>query len=277
MKDSTERVGLIAGDGVLPLEFVRTAKEKNFDVVGIGLTEDSSSSLNAVTDNSIFCPLGKPMKIVEHLKLNEVKEIAFAGKVDKRILFKSNGDLDEHAMKIFKNAGHLNDVNIMNHVIDFFESHGLKVISQLKFLSSLVAGEGSLNEIKINTNDISEFGYCYKITRQIAFLDIGQTVVFNNGVVIAVEAMEGTDATLYRSYELGGEGAIVCKVSRPEQDCRFDIPVVGFDTIEILKKISASALVVQAGGTLITDWREVLKVSRLAGIKIYGFPDRPIK
>lgn len=273
MKDLTERVGLIAGDGVLPVEFIKTAKEENLSVIGVGLTQDSFNLLKSVIDNSIFCPIGEPMRIVDYFKMHEVKDIGFAGKVDKRIIFHSKNDFDEHATKILKNAGHLNDVNIMNEVIDFFESNGFEVISQLKFLKSLIAERGSLNEIEVNSNDISEFSNCYQITRQIADLDIGQTVVFNKGVVVAVEAIEGTDATLHRSHELGVEGSIVCKVSRPKQDPRFDIPVIGSNTIEILKKISASALVVEAGGTLITNYEKVIKISNMAGIKVYGFLD----
>ena len=271
MKDLTERVGLIAGDGFLPLEFIRAAKKENCSVVGIGLTEKSFSLMKDVADDSLYCPIGKPMEIVDYLKVKEVENIGFAGKVEKRMIFNSIDEFDEHARNILKNAGDLNDVNIMNQVIDFFEANGFKVFSQLRFLESLIAKEGSLNQIEVSTKDILEFRKCFQITREIADLDIGQTVVFKKGVVIAVEAVEGTDATLLRSHELVGEGVIICKVARPKQDNRFDIPVIGSDTIDILEKISASALVVQAGETLITDYEKVINISEIAGIKIYGF------
>tara|TARA_A100001037_G_C15153129_1_gene641055 strand:+ start:8080 stop:8913 length:834 start_codon:yes stop_codon:yes gene_type:complete len=273
MKDLTERVGLIAGDGVLPLEFIKSAKKEGISVVGVGLTENSFSLLKNITDNSIFFPIGKPMEIIDYFKLQGVKNIGFAGKVDKRRIFTSIHEFDEHARKILENAGRLNDVSIMNQIIDFIETNGLKVISQLRFLKSIVAQEGSLNQIEIDEEDISEFRSYYQITRKIADLDIGQTVVFKNGAVIAVEGIEGTDATLYRSHELGVEGSVICKVARPSQDPRYDLPVIGLDTIDVLKKISASALVMQANGTLVTDYDEVMNNSEMAGIKIYGLSE----
>ena len=100
MNDLTERVGLIAGDGVLPLEFVRSAKKEGFTVVSVGLTENSFSLLKNISENSVFCPIGKPIEIIDYLKTQGVKNIGFAGKVDKKIIFTSIHEFDEHARKI---------------------------------------------------------------------------------------------------------------------------------------------------------------------------------
>ena len=118
MNDLTERVGLIAGDGVLPLEFVRSAKKEGFTVVSVGLTENSFSLLKNITENSVFCPIGKPMEIIDYLKTQGVKNIGFAGKVDKKIIFTSIHEFDEHARKILKNA------NIAIDNLDSFRRFG---------------------------------------------------------------------------------------------------------------------------------------------------------
>ena len=265
-----ERIGRIAGTGSLAVEFASRARKRGFDVAAVALSPDIHGSLKDLVRTIVHAAPTQPKKILSFLQSEGIRRIGFVGKVDKKILFQGL-KFDFEAVRFMFRTKNLADVTIMDAVIALAEKNGFEIIPQTEFLDHLLAPEGPMGKRRLTAAEIEEVRYGFAMAREIARLDIGQTIVVKKGAVVAVEAIEGTDETIRRGCALAGAGAIVLKVARPDQNTRYDIPAVGPETLRVAAEGGASALVVEAGTTFMLEREALVRAAVAANIALIGW------
>lgn len=252
------RQGLIAGDGLLPVKMAQYAKENGFEVVAISLSSDNYRELKKYCSKVYSCCPGEVNKIENILKTEEIKQLTFLGKVSKSILIK-RPKFDKRAIEVLKQAVRLNDDKVMLMIIEELEKLGITIIDQTTFIKNLMIPSGVLGKIQPTKEQVDDVNYGYWLAKETGKLDIGQSVVIKDKMIMAVEAIEGTDKCIRRGCKLAKKGACIIKVAKPEQDKRFDIPAIGLRTLKTMKRYKASLIAVEAGETIIVDQEEVIK------------------
>jgi len=179
---------------------------------------------------------------------------------------------DLRALKLLSRMKHVGDDGILRAVAAELEGEGIMIVSPTRYLSELLASEGVLSRRQPTAAEMQDVQFGCMIAREIGKLDIGQCVVVRRQAVLAVEAIDGTDATIRRGGLLAGDKAIVVKVAKPTQDLRFDVPAVGLGTIEVMREVKASVLALEAGKTLLFDREEALQLADQAKIAVIGLP-----
>ncbi len=250
--------GLIAGDGLLPVKMAQYAKENGFEVVAISLSNDNYRELKKYCSKVYSCCPGEINKIENILKTEKIKQLTFLGKVSKSILIK-RPKFDKRAVELLKQAVRLNDDKVMLMIIEELEKLGITIIDQTTFIKNLMIPSGVLGKIQPTKDQVDDVNYGYWLAKETGKLDIGQSVVIKDKMIMAVEAIEGTDKCIRRGCKLAKKGACVIKVAKPEQDKRFDIPAIGLRTLKTMKRYKASLIAVEAGETIIVDQDEVVK------------------
>jgi len=267
MINDIKRLGLIAGSGDLPILLADEAKSKGLDVISIAFTEESAKSLKPFSAVVYKYGIGEAGKILKSLKNERVKDVAMVGKVEKRLLFQ-NLKFDLKAIKILSRLRNKNDDTIMLAIINELEKEGMKVLDQFLFLKRLFPSKGNLTKYKPDKRENSDIEYGFTIAKEIAGLDIGQTVVIKDKTILAVEAIEGTDETIKRGCSLCKRGAVVVKVAKPNQDPRFDVPTIGIRTIETIIEGKASAITIEADKTMVVNIDKVINMAEENGVSI---------
>ena len=250
--------GLIAGDGSLPVKMAKYAKDNGFEVVAISLSADNYKQLKKYCSKVYSCAPGEVLKVEKILKDEGIKQLTFLGKVHKGLLLK-RPKLDLKALEMFKNAKKLNDDEVMLTIVRELEQIDITVLDQTIFIKSLMIPAGVLSKMNPTQSQLEDVNYGFSLAKEMGKLDVGQSVVIRNRMIMAVEAIEGTDCCIRRGARLAKKGAAVIKVSKPSQDKRFDIPTVGLKTIQIMKKYKASLLAVEANETIIVEQEKVVK------------------
>ncbi len=270
MPNSRTRIGLVAGAGTLSSDFVSRAKERGKCVFVAALSPEVESALSREADFVSRIPPTQPNKIIRFFRDNDVDEIGFAGKVEKKLLFQSLR-FDMTVLRFMKNARNMADATIMDAVIAFVEKNGMKVVSQTEYLKHLITPNGVITKRRFRQSQRKSAEYAFQVAQRVADLEIGQTVVVHKGAVTAVEGLEGTDEAILRGCALAGRGAIVCKVARPHQDMRYDVPTVGLKTLEAMRSGSASALILEAGRTFLIARDRFIREADAAGVIVVGW------
>ncbi len=273
MSSSRERIGLIAGSGSLAREFASRAREKGCEVALLALSPEIYESLENFADKIVQVAPTQPKKIASFFRSEGVRRVAFVGKVEKKILFQGL-KFDLEAVRFMLRAKDMADMTIMNAVAELAERNGLEIIPQAEFLDHIITPAGPIGKRGLKESELKDARYAFRMAREVAALDIGQTIVVRGGAVLAVEGIDGTDETIRRGCALaGGKGAIVCKVARPNQDPRFDVPVVGPGTLGAAREGGATALIVEAGTTFLLDKESLVGDADAAGIALFGWRD----
>ncbi len=258
-------LGLIAGTGGLPLVVCDTAADRGRPVAAVAFDAKTKELINGHSDVKLL-GLGQANSVIKHFADAGVKEICFAGKIEKVSLFNKIA-FDSRALKLMKKVVlRKSDTAIMKVIIDELEEEGFKVAKQTDWLPGLLPQKGLLGRQKPGAQVKSDFEFGMKICREIARRDIGQTIIVKEGAVLAVEAAEGTDAAIERGCRLGGSNCVMVKHSRPRQDFRFDIPSIGANTAALLAKHKAAGLAVEAKRTLLIDRQKTVSACDGAGI-----------
>lgn len=262
---------LIAGQGSLPLHLVKEAQKHNIKVECIALNSSIHKALSKISNCIKLAPT-QVLEIVEHIKKLKIQNICFIGKVPKIDFFLNLHKLNLDIINRFKKLKDLSDDTIHFAIVDFLENeHGLKIIDQTIFLKDLFLGPGLYTGKSIDQELESGINYAMRMAKGIAALDIGQSIVVQNQSVIAVESIEGTNACIQRAkkilYRPKGH-FIVCKVSKPNQDMRFDVPTIGPNTLKIMPK--NSNLVFEAYQNLCVDFEKMQKIALKKNIRIIG-------
>jgi hypothetical protein len=262
-----ERIGLIAGEGRLPFLVAEAAKEKGFRVVAVAIKEEASPELEQAVDCIYWLHVGELGKLIRTFQKERIKRAVMAGKVQKRHLF-SQIKPDLRATLLYVRLRERNDDAILSGVCEELRKEGIEILECSSLVSSLLVPPGVLTSRHPSEWERKDIEFGRRMARGIAGLDIGQTVVVKNGSVLAVEAIEGTDLAIRRGAEWGGRGAVVVKVAKPQQDMRFDVPVVGKSTLEVMQEVSASVLALEAGKVIAVDKEEMLRIAEDAGISV---------
>jgi DUF1009 family protein len=256
----------VAGSGSLPTAFVKKAKELGDEVFVVGVKGITSIEANA------YLPLGKVGTLVKLLEKHKINKVVLLGKFEHKLLFSGLLTLDSLALKILKRAKDRRAQSLVKALMDELEEMGFEFIDPKPYLEELLAGKGTLNRLEPSSQAMEDGLFGFPIAKEIAQLDVGQTIVVKEGTVVSVEAMEGTQEAIYRAGKLTGKGCRVIKVARKSQDFRIDVPTVGLDTLEALRQIKADAIFLEAGKVYIVDKDKFLKLADKYKISVVGLP-----
>jgi DUF1009 family protein len=275
VKVGTSTLGLISGEGKLPALLAMSAKERGYRVVALALSESAESQVQPHADKTYLVAPGQIGRNLNLLKKEGCTELVFIGKVPKINLLRQLHKLDWLAVKELSKLPNFNDDTIQFAVGDIMEAHGLKVLTQSEFLRHLFPEVGVLTEKQPSAAEYADVEYGMRIAREIARLDIGQTVIVKDRMILALEAIEGTDQAIRRAVKLARGPVVVCKVSKPDQDQRFDIPTVGMSTLNSMVEENPNAggvLAVEARETLVVEQAEMIEFAKLHNISIVASP-----
>ncbi len=260
--------GLIAGNGRFPFLVLEGARSQGIEMAVIALKEEASPELEKIAKRLHWVSLGELSKTIELLQQEGVTQAVMAGQVKHNKIFSAIRP-DWKLAKLLLSLPRKNTDALIGAVARVLEDEGIRLVDSTIFLKPLVPEPCVLTRRAPNEHEADDIAYGIGVARQIAGMDIGQTVVISNRACVAVEAMEGTDETIARAARIaGGKPMVVVKVSKPGQDMRFDVPVVGLPTVEQMKTAGATALAVDAGRTLLFDREKLIDLADAAGITI---------
>ncbi len=247
-----EKIGLLAGGGKLPIIFAQEARKKGAKVIGFALKGMTLPELGDSCDRIHWFDTTQLAKFFLLLVVERIKKVVLLGKVDKSIFYRETRK-DEKGMNLFKETEDKSDYKILDKVTSEFEKKGIQVINAVDYLSNLLPSKGILTKRSPSAKEKEDIECGFKAAKEIARLDIGQTVVVKDKNIISVEAMEGTDSAIRRAAAICGEGFIVVKVSRPHQDMRWDVPVVGSDTVRLIAENKGKILAIEEKKMFLAD------------------------
>jgi len=262
-----KRIGLIAGNGQFPIIFTKAARKEGYEVIAVAHIGETEPSLENYVNEIEWIRVGQLGRLIKFFKKKNIKELVFVGGIKKKKLF-SNIFPDLKALTLLARLRHKHDDAALRAVADELEREGFIVCPSTLFVPSLLAEEGCLTNRKPTKEEKKDIEFGWQMAKAIGKLDIGQCVVVKRQVVVAVEAVEGTDETIKRGGRLAKEGAVVVKVSKPNQDLRFDVPAVGKGTIETMMHVKAKVLAIEAKRTLIFDKERMVSLANEADISI---------
>ena len=263
-----ERVCLIAGSGRFPFLFSQAAKRKGVEVIVIGITGETPKGLSEWVDRIYWIRIGELKKLIAILKKEKIKKVIMVGRITKDHLFVSPETFDSELNRLLDNLPDKMDERLLKAIAGRLKQEGIDLINSTTYLEELLPEKGVLTKRRPSAAEMQDAKFGAAIAKEIASLDIGQTIVVKNKAILAVEAMEGTDNTIKRGGELGKEGAVVVKMSRAEQDMRFDLPTVGPRTIHSLIQVKATLLAIEAKKTILIDADETIRLADEYGISI---------
>ena len=265
-------LGIIAGMGDLPIAIALEAKRMGHKVVAIAMKPPADESLKPVADEFHIIKLGRFGALLSLLKKLSIKNIVMAGKIPKELIYKDKKSIipDLKTAKLLFSLKDRADDTIMLAFVSEFEKNGIMVHKTTEFTGSLMVPEGVLTKKKPSKDALNDIKFGWDIAKNMGKLDIGQSVVIKDKAVMAIEAIEGTDEAIKRGGILASENAVVIKVSKPGQDMRFDVPVVGISTLNSMKEVSATTLAVEADKCIIVDKENFINNADKKGIAVIG-------
>jgi UDP-2,3-diacylglucosamine hydrolase len=270
------KLGLIAGNGRFPFLVLDAARGAGHDVTVIALKEETFPDLAGAAARPPAAPvhwisLGQLGQCISLLKEAGVQQAVMAGQVKHTRLF---ADIvpDMTLLRVLMRLKAKNTDALISGVADVLRDQGIDLIDSTAFLSPLLARPGVLTRLAPTGEQQADLDFGYGVADTVAGLDIGQTIAVKSAAVVAVEAMEGTDAVIARAGQLAGRGVRIVKVAKPNQDMRFDVPVIGVSTIEAMSAAGADVLSIDAGKTLIIDGEAVINAADEVGICLVGRP-----
>ena len=242
------KIGLIAGSGELPLEFLKSARKKNVPVITFAIEGVTEKSVEELSKETVWIKPFKLGKLLKEIEKRKVEKLTTLGKIEHRTAFSLKG-LDIKAIKILSRVKNFKPETLIKEIFNEIEKLGVEIISPNEFLNHLLLKKGEILGVRPSREVLREMELGMKIAKEIATLDIGQTIVIKNGTVVAVEGVEGTDECIRRGAELSGEGFIVCKAARKKQDMRIDVPTIGLKTVKLIKELGGRGIAVEGEKT----------------------------
>jgi len=268
--NSAPRYAIIAGNGSFPFLVLEAARDQGIDPLVVAIKEEAAPELSQKAREVHWLSLGEVAKLLELLSAERVERVVLAGQVKHVQLF-SSIKADGLVRRALGSLQRRNTDALIGAFVKMLEGQGIEVVDSTLFLKPLLPEAGTLTRRAPDASEQADIAYGREIGKKIAGLDIGQTIVVADRACIAVEAMEGTDVTIERAATLSnGRRLVVFKVSKPYQDMRFDVPVVGPKTIQVMRRANATALAVDAGKTLLFERQRLIDEADAAGITIVG-------
>lgn len=264
-----ERIGLIAGNGRFPIIFADNARKLGYHVSAVAHEGETEPELASHVDRIHWIKIGQVSKLIKAFKEDRVHQAVMLGGIKKTHVFTTVRP-DFRTLAMATRLALWKDDDILREFARELEQEGIAICESTFGLEGILVEEGSLTARTPTEKEWEDIRYGWDVAHDIGRLDIGQCVVIKDRVVVAVEAVEGTDGAIKRGGELAKEGAVVVKRSKPQQDLRFDLPAIGPRTIEVMASVKASVLAVEAGRTILLDREIMLDKARSARIAIVG-------
>ena len=264
-----ERIGLIAGNGRFPIIFADNARRLGYHVSAVAHEGETEPELAGHVDRIHWIKIGQLNKLIQAFKEDGVHQAVMLGGIKKTHIFTTLRP-DFRTLALATRVALWKDDDILRELAKELEREGITICESTFGLEGILVEEGPLTARTPSEKEWEDIRYGWEVAQEIGRLDIGQCVVIKDRVVVAVEAVEGTDGAIKRGGELAKEGAVVVKRSKPQQDLRFDLPAVGPRTIEVMASVKASVLAIEAGRTILLDREIVLEKARSARIAIVG-------
>ena len=261
-----EKIGLVAGAGDLPLEYARAAKEAGKKLVVLAAKGMASTELEEVAHKVYWIDFGQYAKAVFFLIKERVKKIVLLGKVRKDVLY--DDVLDKKAGELYKGMKDAKDYTILKSITNNLSKVGIEVVSPADLLQHLIPPQGLHGKHVPDTATEEDMDFGFSMAKDLAGMDIGQTVIVKDKMAVAVEAIEGTDNLIVRANKLAGVGCVMVKASRPEQDMRWDIPTIGLQTIKLLVDNGYKAIAIESDKMFLLQKEEVLKLADEHGLVV---------
>ena len=271
---SGERLGLIAGNGRFPIIFADNARKLGYHVSAVAHEGETDPELANHVDRIHWIKIGQLNKLINAFKSDQVHQAVMLGGIKKTHVFTTVRP-DFRALALAARLALWKDDDILREIAKELEKEGITICESTFGLEGILADEGPLTARVPSGKEWEDIRYGWDVAHDIGRLDIGQCVIVKDRVVVAVEAVEGTDEAIKRGGQLAKDGAVVVKRCKPQQDLRFDLPAVGPRTIEIMASVNASVLAVEAGRTIILDRDLTLKKAQSAGIAVVAILKPP--
>ena len=268
-----QKIGIIAGNGRFPFLVLDAARSLGHEVVIIAIKEEADKDLAEAAAGAKspihFVSIGQLGTFLKILKDEHITQAVMAGQV-KHVKIFGGFVPDLTALSLIGKLKSMNTDSLIGAVAELMRERGVELVNSAKFLEPMLAGAGQLSDRVPTEAEHKDLQFGYKMADTIAGLDIGQTIAVKHQAVVAVEAMEGTDETIARAGHLAGDGVSIIKVAKPNQDMRFDVPIVGLATIQAMRLAGAKVLSLDAGKTLIFDREAFFASANEAGIAVVG-------
>ncbi len=267
-------IGLIAGNGQFPLIFAKAAREKGYAVYAAAYLKEADPALADHVDGIEWLHLGQVGRLIKFLKKHDARQAVMMGGIRKTRMF-TDIRPDIKAIAIIAGMRHTHDDGVLRAFAGALEKEGIRVRSATFLLPDLLAPEGCWTRRKPSRSEQGDIDLGWRLAKEIGRLDIGQCVVVSGGTALAVEAIDGTDATIRRGGGLGDGGAVVVKICKPNQDERFDVPAIGTETIRTMAESGAGVLAVEAGRAVVFDRLEMIGLADRHRISIVALNRGP--
>ncbi len=263
----TERIGLIAGSGSFPLIFAERARSRGLSVVAVAHEGETDPTLSEHVERVRWLPLGQLDAMIAFFKSSGITRVVMAGGIRKTRLF----DLrpDARCLAVLARLPEKKDDLLLRAFADELAAAGIEITAATPYLSDLLAEKNEMTR-PLTPVEWEDVRWGWRLAKAVGALDIGQCVVVKKGVILAIEAIEGTDAAIRRGGALAQGQAVVIKVCKPQQDTRFDLPTVGAGTLRAMREVHAAVLAVEAGATLLLDKATLLSEALAANIAVVG-------
>lgn len=269
-----ERIGLIAGNGRFPIIFADNVTRLGYKVSAVAHVGETAAELERHVDRIHWIKIGQFNKLIQALKEDGVRQAVMLGGISKTHVFTTVRP-DFRALALAGRLKQWKDDAILRAIAAELEGEGIQIRESTFGLTGVLVEEGVLTSRQPSEKEWEDIRYGWEVAHDIGLLDIGQCVVVKDRVVVAVEAVEGTDEAIRRGGTLAKEGAVVVKRSKPQQDLRFDLPAIGPKTIATMKAVQAAVLAAEAGRSVVLDREEMLAQAEKAGIAVVGLAGDP--
>ena len=266
-------LAVIAGNGRFPFLVLEAARDQGLDPLVVAIKEEAAPELQREARSIHWLSLGEIAQLLDLLTANGIHKVLLAGQVKHVQLF-SSIQPDGLMTRVLTGMHRKNTDALIGAFVRMLEGRGIEVVDSTLFLRPLLPEAGTLTQRTPDEGEWADIHYGREIAKKVAGLDIGQTIAVADRACVAVEAMEGTDSTIERAAALSnGRRLVIVKVSKPHQDMRFDVPVVGLRTVQVMRRASASVLALDAGKTLLFERHRMLEEANQAGIAVVGIKD----
>lgn len=259
------KLGLIAGNGKFPLIFAEQARKQGISLVTVAHRGETLEEIEKAADEVQWVYVGELGKIIRIFQRAGIQEAVMAGGIRKLRVFR-NFRPDLRGAAFLARMKSREDDQVLRGIASEFDKEGIRILESTLFLSEIIPREGALTRRSPSRQQWEDIHLGFRVGKELGGLGVGQMVVVKEGVVLAVEAAEGTDAAIRRGGDLGRDGVVAVKVSKPQQDLRFDLPAVGRETISALKGAGGAVLAVEAGRTVLLEKEKLLDDAERAGI-----------
>ena len=257
MMSQDNKLAIVAGNGELTHILAKSAQELGFTTCAIAVTDEAKHNLGNICNKVYRLSPGQVSKILEIAKNEMINHVVFIGKVPKIDFLRNIHKLDWLAIKNLKRLSNFNDDSFHNGIVEFLNEYNITVLPQSRFLKHLFLEKEILSKRKPTLEERVDIEYGYDVAKKISGLDIGQTIVVKNKMILAIEAIEGTDEAIKRGCMLAKSEVVVVKVAKPNQDERFDMPTIGEETVEVLAKNGGGVLAFEANRTIVTNREKI--------------------